>query len=369
MKRTADVMVIGGGVVGAAIAYGLAGHGARVTVLDEGDVALRASRVNFGLVWLHSKGAGMPEYGFWTRRACDLWPRFAAELKDVTGIDTHYVKSGGLSYCLGEAEYGKRSELIARMRAQAERDPYETRMLDRGDLQQLMPRAALGPEVLGASFGPHDGHVNPLNLLRALHAGLLRRGCDYRAASPAISVAPSTGGFDVLTAQDCWTTPKIVLAAGHGSVALMGGLGFDVRIRAERGQQLVTERCTPVLPLPANGIRQSAEGTVLIGSTQEDVGFDVSTTVDGGAGMAARALRILPGLGGVRIVRTWAGLRTLTDDKCPVYEESARHPGAFLATCHSGVTLAAVHAMDLADCIHHGRLGSALEPFHGRRFQ
>jgi glycine/D-amino acid oxidase-like deaminating enzyme len=266
MKRMAEVVVIGGGVVGAAIAYGVSGHGAHVTVLDEGDIAFRASRVNFGLVWLHSKGAGMPEYGFWTRRACDLWPRFAAELKEATGIDTHYVKSGGLSYCLGEAEYGKRSELVQRMRVQAERDPYETRMLDRSDLMQLMPRAALGPEVLGASYGPHDGHVNPLNLLRALHAGLVRRGVDYRAGSPAVSVAPSAGGFDVVTARDTWTTPKVVLAAGHGSVALMGGLGFEVRIRAERGQQLVTERCAPVLPLPANGIRQSAEGTVLIGS-------------------------------------------------------------------------------------------------------
>jgi len=369
MKRMAEVVVIGGGVVGAAIAYGVSGHGAHVTVLDEGDIAFRASRVNFGLVWLHSKGAGMPEYGFWTRRACDLWPRFAAELKEATGIDTHYVKSGGLSYCLGEAEYGKRSELVQRMRVQAERDPYETRMLDRSDLMQLMPRAALGPEVLGASYGPHDGHVNPLNLLRALHAGLVRRGVDYRAGSPAVSVAPSAGGFDVVTARDTWTTPKVVLAAGHGSVALMGGLGFEVRIRAERGQQLVTERCAPVLPLPANGIRQSAEGTVLIGSTQEAVGYDVSTTVDGGARMAARALRILPALSSVRIVRSWAGLRTLTDDRCPVYEESARYPGAFLVTCHSGVTLTAVHATDLADAIHQGRLGSALEVFHGRRFQ
>jgi glycine/D-amino acid oxidase-like deaminating enzyme len=369
MIRTPEIIVVGGGVVGSAIGYGLARRGARVTMLDEGDEALRASRVNFGLVWLHSKGDGMPAYGFWTRRSADLWPDFASELHEVTGVDTHYVKSGGLSYCVGEAEYGKRADMIRRLRAQAERDPYETRMLDRGDLLQLMPRAGLGPEVLGASFGPHDGHVNPLRLLRALHAGFARLNGDYRPGSPALEIRPVAGGFEVVTPGMKLTAPRVVLAAGHGITPLMRPLGFDVRIRAERGQQLVTERAPPVLRLPANGVRQSVEGTFLIGSTREDVGFDVATTPRAGAGMAARALRILPALADVRVVRAWAGLRTLTEDKCPVYEESTRFPGAFLATCHSGVTLAAVHAADLAGAIYDGALGPGIEPFHSRRFR
>jgi glycine/D-amino acid oxidase-like deaminating enzyme len=369
MTHTTDTVVIGGGVVGSAIAYGLAKRGMHVTVLDEGDDAFRASRVNFGLVWLHSKGAGMPAYGFWTRRSCDGWPAFAAELKEVTGVDTHYVKSGGLSYCLGEVEYNNKAEAIARMRAQAERDPYETRMLDRGELMQLMPRAKLGAEVLGASYGPHDGHVSPLNLLRALHGGLKHHGAEYRSGSPALEVKPVGSGFQVRTPQGTLSTPKVILAAGHGIMPLMRPLGFDVRIHAERGQQLVTERSALLLPLPANGVRQTAEGTFLIGSTTEDVGFDVSTTPQAGAKMAARALRVLPALAQVRVVRAWAGLRTLTDDKCPVYEQSAQYSGAFLATCHSGVTLAAVHATDLADALNQGKLGADIEPFHGRRFK
>jgi glycine/D-amino acid oxidase-like deaminating enzyme len=145
-------------------------------------------------------------------------------------------------------------------------------------------------------------------------------------------------------------------------------LGFEVCIHAERGQQLVTERAAPMLPFPANGVRQTAEGTFLIGTTTEDVGFDVSTTPQAGAAMAARAMRILPALGDVRVVRTWAGLRTLTKDKCPVYEESAQYPGAFLATCHSGVTLAAVHATDLADAIHNSKLDGDIAGFHSGRF-
>jgi glycine/D-amino acid oxidase-like deaminating enzyme len=374
MNSTTDCIVIGGGVVGSAIAYGLAkrggrgGRGTRVTILDEGDDALRASRVNFGLVWLHSKGDGMPAYGFWTRRSADLWQAFAGELKSETGVDTHYVKSGGLSYCLGEAEYGNEAQKIQRMRAQAERDPYETRMIDRGDLMQMMPRVQFGPEVLGASYGPHDGHVSPLNLLHALHTANQRLGVDYRPATPALEVKPVANGFEVRTPQGTLSTPKVVLAAGHGIMPLMKPLGFNVEIIAERGQILVSERMAPMGLLPANGVRQTAEGTFLIGTTNEEVGFDVSTTPQASAAMVRRQLRVLPALANVRIVRTWAGLRTLTQDESPVYEESAQYPGAFLATCHSGVTLAAVHASDLADAIHKGKLGAEIEPFHGRRF-
>jgi glycine/D-amino acid oxidase-like deaminating enzyme len=371
MNNTSDCIVIGGGVVGSAIAYGLAKQGGRATriaVLDEGDDALRASRVNFGLVWLHSKGDGMPAYGFWTRRSADLWPAFADELKAQSGVDTHYVKSGGLSYCLGEAELENHSETIRRMREQAERDPYETRMIDRAELMRLMPRVSFGAEVLGASYCPHDGHASSLNLLHALHVAGQRLGVNYRPATPALEVTPKGGGFEVRTPHGIYAAPKVVLAAGHGIMPLMKPLGFNVEITAERGQILVTERMAPTGLLPANGVRQTAEGTFLIGTTNEEAGFDVSTTAQAGAAMAQRAQRVLPALAQVRVVRAWAGLRTLTRDESPIYEESAQYPGAFLATCHSGVTLAAVHANVLAAAIHQGKLGTEIEPFHSRRF-
>src|SRR6266705_5384568 len=75
-----DAIVIGGGLVGSAIAYGLARAGLKAALLDEGDVAYRASRGNFGLVWVQSKGDGAPHYQRWTRCSADQWPALAAEL-------------------------------------------------------------------------------------------------------------------------------------------------------------------------------------------------------------------------------------------------------------------------------------------------
>src|SRR5580658_10229559 len=115
MSDAYDLIVIGGGLVGGAIAWGAASQGASVAVLDEGDIAYRAARGNFGLVWVQSKGAGMPPYAQWTRRSAALWPELAGRLLQATGTDTALHQPGGLAFCLSDAEYEERESLIRRM--------------------------------------------------------------------------------------------------------------------------------------------------------------------------------------------------------------------------------------------------------------
>lgn len=364
--RSYDVAVVGGGLLGSAIAYGLAKGGQRVAVLDEGDRALRAARANFGLVWVQTKGDGLTPYMHWTLRSADLWPAFAADLKSETGVDACYRKDGGLIYCVGEVEYEARRRYIAQQRTYA--DIFGTELLDRSALERKLPKARLGPNVTGASYCAHDGACNPLMLLRALHAGLERAGATYLSGSPAQSVAHRGGRFTIETPKGLLEAGKVVLAAGHGNTKLAPTLGLPAPIRAERGQILVTERLRPFLPLPASGIRQTDDGTVMIGSSKENTGYDDRTTVAEGARMTKRALQIIPELAHARLVRTWGGIRVLTPDHGPVYAHSESCPGAFVAICHSGVTLAAAHAHDLAASIAAGRLADIFNAFHARRF-
>jgi glycine/D-amino acid oxidase-like deaminating enzyme len=361
-----DFAVIGGGAVGAAIAYGLATRGLRVAVLDEGDRSLRAARTNFGLVWLQTKGIGFPPYVHWTRLAIDAWPEFSRSIQELTGVNIEYRKDGGLIYCLGAAEFEARRGGIEQMRSQS--DVNDTQLLERSALERLLPGARLGEAVTGASFCPHDGHCNPLLLLRALHAAMTRSGANYFPDSPAKAVRRLGNAFLIEAAGMRIEAAKVVLAAGHGNTALAPALGLRAPITAQRGQILVTERLRPVLALPGSGLRQTADGTVMIGVSKEDSGLDDGTTADAGAKMATRALRILPDLARARLVRTWGGIRVLTPDHAPVYDESRTCPGAFIATCHSGITLAAAHATALVDMLVAGKLGASLQPFSAARF-
>lgn len=361
-----DVAVIGGGLLGSSIAFGLAQRGQRVAVLDEGDRAVRAARANFGLVWVQTKGDGLPPYMHWTRRSADAWPEFARSLEALSSVPIEYRKDGGLVYCVGDVEFETRRHAVARSRAPA--DIFEVQLIERPALERIAPGVRFGPHVTGASFCPHDGACNPLLLMRALHTAFEKLGVHYFPGSPAVKVAREDRRF-VIDARDMRVeSGKVVIAAGHGTTQLAPSLDLPAPIRAERGQILVTERMRPFLPLPASGIRQTADGTVLIGSSKEDTGMNDSTTVPTGGKLAARAMQIVPELARARILRTWGGIRVLTPDNGPVYEESATCPGAFVTICHSGVTLAAAHATDLAASIAAGRLADSLAAFQSTRF-
>lgn len=362
-----DVLIIGAGTVGAAIAYGLARQGSRVTLLDGDDTDHRAARANFGLVWLQGKGASMPAYHRLTRRSVDAWPGFGDELARQSGTDLAYERNGGLAFCLGDAEFEDRRLRLHRLHnvAGGEQD---WEMVDRSALERLLPGVALGPDVAGASYGRSDGCCNPLRLLAALQQGVQALGGRVVGGARVDAIHPGAGGFRVDTAADAYEAPKVVLAAGLGTVDLARQVGLKVPLHPERGQILVTERCERFLPLPCSGLRQTAEGTVMIGATNEKVGFDTLTTGQAAAHLAAKAARIVPRLGRARAVRQWAGLRVLTPDGHPIYAQSPDHPGAFVALCHSGITLAAFHATELAAAIAAGALPENLAPFHQSRF-
>lgn len=363
-----DVIVIGAGTVGAAIAYGLARRGLRVVALDGDDGDYRAARANFGLVWLQGKGMDMPAYQDLTRRSVGLWPEFNAELSDRTGSDLEFENRGGLVFCYGEADFEARKSRLQRLHNQWGGQQPDWEMLDRAELEKVLPGVALGPEVSGASFGRRDGHANPLRLLASLHRGLLQTGGTLLTHSPAVSITPDAGGFTVQTPDRSVSAQRLVIAAGLGSRALAMQIGLEIPLRPQRGQILVTEKLAPFLPLPASGLRQTANGTVMIGATQEETGFDLSTTTEAAATLSQKAIRCIPALANVGLVRHWSGLRVMTPDSYPVYVQSPDYPGAFVALCHSGVTLAAMHAEVLAQAVVDGHLPASFDVFHHRRF-
>jgi len=353
---------------GAAIAHGLARRNVDTVMLDGADDALRAARGNFGLIWVQSKGLGMHRYTAWSRESAQLWAGFAADLRDSSGIDVSHRNQGGMQLLLGDEEVEARRGVIERMRQQAGPDGFACEIIGREAVQEMLPGLRLGDAVSAASFCPDDGDVNPLRLLRAMHRGFTRLGGRYHSCCDVVDIAHHGGVFTAKTAGGYFTAPKIVLAAGHGISRLAPMVGLKAPIRPQRGQILVTERVRSHLGMPVGSIRQTDEGGFQFGVSEEDLGFDDGTTLDVTRDIARRAIASFPQLAGLRLLRGWGCVRVLTPDKCAVYDESSSHPGAFVATSHSGVTLAAVNAHHVARWIADGATPPGFAQFSAERF-
>ena len=179
----------------------------------------------------------------------------------------------------------------------------------------------------------------------------------------------STGTGFRIDHEQRWQADHVVLCAGLGNAALAPMVGLEAPVKPLRGQVVICERVKPFLRYPSVQIRQVGEGAVQIGDSKESVGLDDGTTPEVIASIARRAVRIYPRLRDVRVVRTWGSLRVMSGDGHPIYDQSSACPGAWVVTCHSGVTLAAGHALLLADWIAGGARPDHMESFSARRFR
>lgn len=359
-----QIAIIGGGILGISLAWGLQRRGQQVVIVDEGDAAIRASRGNFGLIWVQGKGDGMPAYTQWTRHSAGLWPAFAQELEDATGLDLELSQAGGVDFCLTDQEVEDGITRLERIKQSVDGD-YPFEYIEHASLQKMIPE--IGPSVVGATFCPADGHVNPLYLLRALYADFQARGGLLVNGITVDTINKSTDGFRIKGTTDI-QAEKVVLTAGLGNRALGSSVGLNVSVEPSRGQIMICERVAPFIKYPSVQIRQVGEGSIQIGDSNENVGFNDNTSADITARIASRAAKIYPILSQLRVIRTWAALRVMTPDGFPIYQQSSSHPGAYVVTCHSGITLAAAHARVLAQWIAGDGSPENLERFSGQRF-
>jgi glycine/D-amino acid oxidase-like deaminating enzyme len=188
-----DFAIVGGGLVGASLALGLARQKQKVAILDEGDAGLVASCGNFGLVWVQAKGMGMPAYGRWTRWSADNWAEFAADLRTDSDIDAVYTRPGGIMPALSEAHLHRLDQDLRTINAQPGFDPYAWEVLSGRELRQRIPE--IGQEVSGAIYCSQDGAANPLKLWRALHVAMHRLGVSYHPGRRVRTIEPRGTGF------------------------------------------------------------------------------------------------------------------------------------------------------------------------------
>ena len=365
MIKSYDYIIVGGGLIGFSIGYGLSKLGRKCLILDAHDNSFKAAQGNFGLIWVQGKGTGFPSYADWTLRSSELWKEFCTELEDNTKINLGIQRTGGIHICLDEEEFNDRKNKLDLLRSH-QNGKFDYQMLDNKDLSRLMP--GLGPEVIGGSFSKHDGHINPLYLMKSLHSAFLKHHGQFINNEEVRDIESSGKGYLIKTKKERYSSSKVILAAGLGNKNLAPMVGLEQPVKPIKGQILVTQKLDKHLKYPSTLLRQTQEGSIMIGDSYEDIGENISTDPKIISKIAKRAIKILPKLENKQIVRSWSALRVMSPDGYPIYDQSETHPGAFAISCHSGVTLSAAHANDLSKYIDDGRLGNELIPFSQSRF-
>ena len=331
----ADVVVIGGGVIGLASAYYLARAGRGVTLVERRGLGQEASGANVGLVTLFSAHSfEEPEPGpvyELTRASIDAYASLGEELD----VDIEYERSGGVVY----AETEDKLAVIRRAYEGYRAHGVPVEWLDAHGIRACEP-AFFSERVLGGVFCPLNGQINPLMLCRAFARGARRLGARIMLGATVQNVFHGNGQVRaVRTSEGDIPCEFAVNAAGAWAAEIGEMVGQRLPVKPARGQIVLTEALPRFIHRVISGAepsaRQTRRGNVILGSTVEDVGFDkrvMAATIDE---FARGVVAHYPGLAGLSVIRTWAGLRPATPDHRPIIELCEEPARLCLAVGHS----------------------------------
>ncbi len=375
--KSPEVIVAGGGIVGAACAYYLAQAGMSVRVLERGFFASGTSRACDGLILSWDKLS--PAELELAQASAMLW----AGLAQALPRDFEYRRQG--SIVLAETE-----EVLDGLREKAAdlgKVGIRSEVLDGAGLLALEPN--LAPDLAGGVFFSGDAQVDARRATLALLDGAAQLGAELRQGVEVTGLHRQPDGrvTGVITADGAIAADAVVVAGGVWSSEMLRGTGLDLPVRPRKGHIIVASvRHAPDLivhPLAegnyAASVKSSAgdmqvaliaektaNDTLLLGSSREFCGFDRSVRVEIVQAIAARAIRFVPALAAASAIRSYAGLRPWSPDHLPLIGPVETHPGLFLATGHegAGIGLAPITGRMIADwieCCPHG-YASGTEP-------
>jgi glycine oxidase len=364
-----DVAIVGGGIMGCAVALRLAQRGLRVTVIERGIPGAEASSAAAGILGpqMEAEGPGpLLELGLRSRA---LYPALAAELHDATGIDVGYAKSGVLAVALTEHE---EQELASRRTWQTARG-LRVEAFSAAAVRELEP--AISPEVRSAIRFIDDAQVSARELARAFSQAAAAAGARFLQGRYVRRVIVADGvATGVELDGEILPAGVVVVAAGSWSSLVEGGGVPGQVVRPARGQMVAIETRPPlfrhVVSVHGRGyLVPRRDGTVLAGSTVEMAGFRKEVTVGGLAQILGMARALIPALADAAVTATWSNFRPYTDDHLPVLGHTPIH-GLVLATGHyrNGILLAPITAWAIAELVASGQSSIDLAPFSVSRF-
>jgi sarcosine oxidase subunit beta len=381
LPKSADVIIIGAGVIGASIAYYLGKEGIRAVVLDKKQIASGSSGACEGLLLLQSKKPGIH-----LDMALESLRRFSALARELDP-PIEYENKGGVVVIETEEELAAMQLFVEKQKKHS----VEVSLLSTEQAREKEP--ALSENIIGATFSALDSQANPIMLTLGFLRSAQKAGAQFFADTAVRAIELTRNRVAaVVTDKGKIETNVVINAAGVFAPSIGEMVNLNIPIKPRRGQILVTEAAAPILKrcilsakyiaakfnpkiAEAGGVgfavEQTGNGNILIGSTREFVGFDKRTTFEGIHTIASNILRVIPDIGNLHVIRAFAGLRPYTPDGLPILGEVETIKGFIMAAGHEGdgITLAPITGEMIAKLVAGQTAPFPLEDFRLDRFE
>jgi glycine oxidase len=371
MKDSADVLIVGGGIIGCSIAYFLRKRGAEVIVLEKGDIGGQASSAAAGLLAPIRPLCQHDWFKAFQLAGLARFSSFIPELEATSGATVGYEQTGTLRLLP--------SEKLNVVQAWAEswrREGYHIEVLRSDEVYEREPRLCSG--LHGAVAIANEAQVVPVQLVQAYKQASLRLGARLYDHTEVVSLQQAGRGKRITGVRtehgDSLACQQLVLAAGAWSAQCGAWLDLPFPVRPVRGELIALQQPSPPIRhiIFDEGIvdediyiAPKPNGTLIVGATKADVGFDISVSAGGALHLLQAATRLSPTLAHCPIQRMWAGLRPKTPDSRPLLGPVPSWENVVIASGHGGfgVLLSAITGETVAELVITGRAPEIIRPF------
>lgn len=360
MTQRTDVVIIGGGAIGCSIAYQLRKRSVDAIVVDQGEIGEGASSAATGLLapirpFLRSDNPYMKLQLAGLRLFSSLVP----ELEADSGIVTEYTPTGTLRIV-----HLPQEQRVHKWISEWQQAGFPIELLIEDLLHQREPLLAL--DIVGAIYNPQEPQINAQKLVKAYATAALHLGAQLLAHTSATGILRQGNKVTgVRTTYEDIHCKYLVVAAGAWSTLCSDWLSIVIPVRPLRGQSLSLLSVSPlhhILFSEQVYLAPRVDGTIIVGTTQEDVGFDSSVTSEGIAFLLDAASKVAPSLAKSTVKNVWAGLRPRTPDTRPIIGTVPQWENVILASGHGGfgILLSIVTGQAVADLVVTGQLPSII---------
>jgi glycine oxidase len=364
MSYSYDAIVVGGGVIGGAIAYNLAKRGRKILLLEKDRLASKSSGAAAGMLGAQAEMDGEGPLFQLARKSRAMFTKLAVEIKETSGIDIELINKGMLKVALNEMEQQEYKRVIAIQ----QQDGEQANLLTGDEVRRKEP--ALSESITGALYLEKDGHVDATQLTLGFLKSAASSGVVIKEDVEVYDFQLSKGKvMGVLTNEGNFTSENVIVAGGAWSEKLLSETGLQLDTYPVKGEcfSVVSHHQMLSTTIFSHGcyLVPKKGGRIIVGATVKPRTFNQKVTVEGISLLMEQAKILMPSIVKAEWERAWAGIRPQTSDGLPYLGEHPAYKGLFIATGHfrNGILLSPITGEVIADLVEGKSTSVDLNPF------